>query len=197
MVAQWSIPDMWSGAPPPEHVRGSQDQLIWFSAGPNMVARMDRHRALPVLLAAAIVVLAACSASSAQPASGSTSTGTAEPGSAAPAPDGTTRTSDGGQVTVVVDWAGPAAGAVFDVTLDTHSVDLDGLDLADAILRNDRGDALTAEPWAAPKGGHHREGALTFRGDAASFFGGAEWVELVLTGVGDLAERTLRWEVTS
>lgn len=157
---------------------------------------MDRHRALPVLLSAAILVLAACS-SSAPSASGSASTGTAEPGSAAPAPDGTTRTSDGGQVTVVVDWAGPAAGAVFDVTLDTHSVDLDGLDLADAILRNDRGDVLTAAPWAAPKGGHHREGALTFRGDVASFFARAEWVELVFTGVGDVAERTLRWEVTA
>ncbi len=35
------------------------------------------------------------------------------------------QTSDGGQVTVVVDWSGPAGGAVFDVTLDTHSVDLD------------------------------------------------------------------------
>lgn len=98
-------------------------------------------------------------------------------------------------MTVVVAWAGPAAGAVFDVTLDTHSVDLDALDLSDAILQNDRGEALSAEAWAAPKGGHHREGRLTFRGDTASFFTGARWVELVLIGVGDLAERTLRWEV--
>ena len=100
-------------------------------------------------------------------------------------------------MTVVVDWEGPADGAVFDVKLDTHSVDLDALDLADAILRNDRGDTLSAQPWAAPKGGHHREGALTFEGNTASFFTGAKWVELVLSGVGDLAERTLRWEVTA
>ena len=100
-------------------------------------------------------------------------------------------------MTVVVDWAGAAAGAVFDVKLDTHSVDLDALDLSDAILRNDRGEALSAEPWAAPKGGHHREGALTFSGDSAPFFKGAKWVELVLSGVGDLAQRTLRWEVTA
>lgn len=106
-----------------------------------------------------------------------------------------TQTSDGGQVTVVVDWGGPAAGAVFDVKLDTHSVDLDALDLSNAILRNDRGETLSAQPWAASKGGHHREGALTFGGDAGSFFAGAKWVELVLSGVGGLAERTLRWEV--
>ncbi|MEW5990400.1 MAG: hypothetical protein AB1736_03525 [Chloroflexota bacterium] len=100
-------------------------------------------------------------------------------------------------MTVVVDWAGPGESAVFDVTLDTHSVDLDALDLSDAILRNDRGETLSAEPWPAPKGGHHRAGALTFRGDTTAFFTGANWVELVLSGVGDLAERTLRWEVTT
>ncbi len=105
------------------------------------------------------------------------------------------QTSDGGQVTVVVDWSGPAGGAVFNVTLDTHSVDLDALDLADASLRNDRDETLKARPWAAPKGGHHREGALTFDGDPSALFAGARWVELVLTGVGDLPERTLRWEL--
>ncbi len=106
-----------------------------------------------------------------------------------------TQTSDGGQVTAVVDWAGPVGGAVFDVTLDTHSVDLDALDLSDAILRNDRSETLTSQPWAAPKGGHHREGTLTFEGDSSPFLAGAKWVELVLTGVGDLPERTLRWEL--
>jgi len=74
---------------------------------------------------------------------------------------------------------------------------LDALDLTDAILRNDRGESLTARPWAAPKGGHHREGALAFDGDAEAFLAGANWLELVLLGVGDLPERTLRWEVGS
>jgi hypothetical protein len=107
------------------------------------------------------------------------------------------RTSEGGQVTVVATWNGPLAGAVIDVQLDTHSVDLDALDLADSVLRNDRGETLRALPWAAPKGGHHREGALTFSGDASSFFSGANWMELTLTGVGDLPARTLRWEIGS
>ena len=157
---------------------------------------MDRYRALIALLVTTIVLLAACSPST-PPASGSTPYESSAPSTSAAADIGTTQTSDGGQVTVVVDWAGPAEGAVFDVKLDTHSVDLDALDLADAVLRNDRGEALSAQPWAAPKGGHHREGALTFEGDTASFFLGARWVELVLSGVGDLAERTLRWKVTA
>lgn len=150
---------------------------------------MDGRRTLPGLLAAMIVLLAACS-SSTPPASGT-------PSSPASATGQMTQTSDGGQVTVVVDWAGAGVGAVFDVTLDTHSVDLDVLDLSDAILRNDRGETMSAQPWAAPKGGHHREGALTFEGDAAPFFAGATWVELVIPDVGDLPERTLRWEVGS
>lgn len=125
--------------------------------------------------------------------------------SGAPAPSGSstspsaggTQTSEGGQVTVETAWSGPAAGATFDIKLDTHSVDLDALDLSNAVLRNDREETLAARPWAAPKGGHHREGTLTFDGDASSFFAGAKWIELTLAGVGDIPERTLRWEIGS
>lgn len=156
---------------------------------------MHRPRAIGGFLSATIVLLAACSSS--PPSAAGTLPSGAPPGSSVPASGGTTQTSEGGQVTVVVDWAGPAGGAVFDVTLDTHSIDLDALDLADAILRNDRGEALSAQPWAAPRGGHHREGALTFVGDTAAFFAGARWVELALPGVGDLAERRLRWEIAA
>jgi hypothetical protein len=98
-------------------------------------------------------------------------------------------------VTVSATWPGPSAGAVFEIALNTHSVDLDSLDLADAVLRNDRGDTLTAQPWSAPAGGHHRAGTLSFDGDSASFFASTRWIELVLPGIGDLPERVLRWEI--
>ena len=147
-------------------------------------------RTLAAVILPLTLLISACS--SASSAASAPASSPSEP--ASPASD-STRTSEGGQVTAVVDWTGPDAGAVFEVTLDTHSVDLDALDLSDAVLRNDRGETLSAQPWAAPKGGHHREGALTFEGDAAPFFDGATWVELVLTGVGDIPERTLRWEI--
>ena len=92
-------------------------------------------------------------------------------------------------------WTGPTAGAVFEVKLDTHAVDLDALDLSNAIVRNDRGETLAARPWAAPKGGHHREGSLTFDGDVSSFLKGTKSIELVLNGVGDIPERTLLWQI--
>ena len=81
------------------------------------------------------------------------------------------------------------------MALDTHSVGLDSLNLADAVLRNDRGETLSAGSWAAPAGDHHRAGTLTFDGNPASFFASARWIELVLTGIGDQPERVLRWEI--
>jgi ABC-type transport system substrate-binding protein len=157
--------------------------------------RYSRTLLIGLIVAAALAACSSGASSSGIPAvSGSSEpavSGSSEPAASA------TQTSEGGQVTVVATWTGPAAGAVIDVALDTHSVDLDALVLADATLRNDRGETLTARPWAAPKGGHHREGALTFDGNAPEFFAGARWMELVLVGVGDLPERTLRWEVGS
>lgn len=142
-----------------------------------------------------ILLISACSAQGSTPTSPAAPA--SSPGESASTASESTRTSEGGQVTAVVDWAGPDEGAVFEVTLDTHSVDLDSLDLSDAVLRNDRSESMSAQPWAAPKGGHHREGALTFAGDAAPFFDGAKWIELVLKGIGDVPERTLRWEIGS
>lgn len=152
---------------------------------------MNRHTRTVLIGLVLAVILAACGSST------SPSGSPAASGSSEPVPASATQRSEGGQVTVVATWTGPAAGALIDIALDTHSVDLDELDLADATLRNDRGETLTARPWAAPKGGHHREGALTFDGNAPKFFTGAKWMELVLAGVGDLPERTLRWEVGS
>ena len=151
------------------------------------VSAMKRSRAVPGLVALA-VALSACSPS----VGGSSPVGTGSNQTS-----GSIQTSEGGQVTAMVRWAGPSAGAVFDVKLDTHSIDLDALDLANAVLRNDRGDTMTARQWAAAMGGHHREGTLTFDGDSTAFFAGAKWIELVMTGVGDLPERTLRWEIGS
>lgn len=150
---------------------------------------MNKHAILASLLAIPLAV-AACSGMAGAPEPASS--GTASSSSA-----GATQTSEGGQVTVVASWSGPAAGAAFDVKLDTHSVDLDALDLSNAVLRNDRGETLAARQWAAAKGGHHREGTLTFDGDASSFLAGAKWIDLTLAGVGDIPERTLRWALGS
>ena len=154
------------------------------------------HRSLLLATVLAVMpIVAACGAATTPSASGAPLP-SPDVGSPATADaSGLTQTSEGGQVTVVATWVGAPADTTFDIQLDTHSVDLDALSLADATLRNDRGETLAAQPWAAPKGGHHREGALTFDGDASRFLAGARWIELVFVGVGDLPERMLRWEI--
>jgi len=78
-------------------------------------------------------------------------------------PAGATQTSEGGQVTIKVTWAGPTSGLVFRVAMDTHSVDLDQYDLSTlAKLRTGQAAGVGPSAWTAPKGGHHREGTLTF-----------------------------------
>ncbi len=153
---------------------------------------MTRHARTALIGLFAMTVVGACG--STVPPSVTAQASAAASASKQPA-GSATQTNDDGEVTVIATWSGPAAGAEINVTLDTHSVDLDGLDLANAIMRNDRGDSLAAGSWTAPKGGHHREGALTFDGDASSFLAGTAWVELVLIGIGDVPERTLRWDV--
>jgi hypothetical protein len=55
-----------------------------------------------------------------------------------------------------------AAGGVFDVVLDSHSVDLD-LDIAQNAALTVGGETWTDPTWAgSAPGGHHREGTLTF-----------------------------------
>jgi hypothetical protein len=146
-------------------------------------------------LAAIVISVLAVGCGSAVGSPQADGTAAAAVGSAAPSEPAATQRSEGGDVTVDATWTGPAAGAAFAIKLDTHSVDLDALDLADAVLRNDLGATLAARPWDAPKGGHHREGVLDFDGDAAGFFRNARWIELVISGVGGVPERVLRWDV--
>jgi hypothetical protein len=163
--------------------------LTLLSAISPKVNRMNvptRALLVPVTLVALVSACGSGSASVSPPTSGATESASwgAE-----------SQVSDGGGVTVKATWAGPTAGATFEVALDTHSGNLDALTLADARLRNDRGEQLAATGWDAPNGGHHRAGTLSFAGNPAPFFAGARWVELVVRGVGDLPERLLRWDL--
>ena len=115
-----------------------------------------------------------------------------------PAVAGSTQTSEGSQVTVKVTWAGPARGLVFRVAMDTHAVDLDQYDLRTlAVLRTGQGAAVRPSAWDAPKGGHHREGKLTFPAQGPDGKGllGQDVQEIMLTirEVAGVPERTFRW----
>jgi hypothetical protein len=110
---------------------------------------------------------------------------------------GMTRTVEGGSVTVAATWEGLAADPVFDITMDTHSVNLDDFDLSKlAVLRVDGVEVQPIE-WDAATGGHHREGTLTFSATApdGSLLIGPETatIELVVRDVAGVPERIFQW----
>lgn len=101
--------------------------------------------------------------------------------------------SDAGAVTIAVSWVAtdpPAARVV----MDTHSVDLDGFDLKTlARVRLDGGTWTAPSSWDAPKGGHHREGTLTFGSLDRRAVDTAALIELEVRDVA-APSRILRWE---
>ena len=99
-------------------------------------------------------------------------------------------------VSVDVVWQGADAGPIFSVAMDTHSVDLDGVDLMQtAVLRTAGGLEVQPIEWQAPTGGHHRSGVLTFPPvlDDGSLVPGDGTFELVIRDVGGVPERTFAW----
>ncbi|MBI3964990.1 MAG: hypothetical protein HY329_05080 [Chloroflexi bacterium] len=113
-------------------------------------------------------------------------------------PPDTSQSSEAGQVQVVVTRQTDAATPTFEVTLDTHSVDLDGVDLGQlAVLRTGTGAEVRPTTWDAPNGGHHRKGHLSFPATTADgksvIDEGMRSVELVIRDVAGVAERSFRW----
>lgn len=149
----------------------------------------------PVVLLVSTAALAAACGGATQGASGPSQDGsTATAASATPAQATADQANDGGGVTVKATWAGTGDGLRFVVAMETHSVDLDGLDLRSATLRNDRGEARTGPTWDAPKGGHHRSGTLAFDGDVQTFLAGTTWIELIVPDIAGIPTRVLRWQ---
>lgn len=99
---------------------------------------------------------------------------------------------EAGSVTIVAAWSDGASS--LRVAMDTHSVDLDGFDLKElARVRIDGGPWIAPSAWAAPAGGHHRSGTLTFAALDAGALGAARVVELEIRDVA-VPSHLLRWE---
>lgn len=84
----------------------------------------------------------------------------------------------------------------FEVTLDTHSIDL-SMDLtALATLMTDTGQSVQATLWDAPQGGHHVSGTLSFPAsiDGKPILDNAVKLTLIIKDV-DAPERTFAWDL--
>lgn len=90
----------------------------------------------------------------------------------------------------------PADTLEFDISLNTHSVDL-SMDLA-VLSTLTAGTSVSIQPvsWEGPRGGHHVQGKLTFPAmqDGRSILEGASKLTLTITGV-DAPSRIFEWEL--
>ena len=108
-----------------------------------------------------------------------------------------TRLDEQGMVTVEVtplNLGMPGDTLVFEVSMNTHSVDL-SMDLAQlAALTTDTGQAVQASFWEAPRGGHHVSGKLIFPAamNGMPVLDGATKVSLEIREV-DASLRTFEW----
>lgn len=111
--------------------------------------------------------------------------------------NGRVQTNSGGAVTIEVEWGGVKNSAlVFEVAMNTHSVDLDQVDLGKlAVLRDPEKKEYPPASWRAEAGGHHRSGLLTFPTPDSLGQGKAEYVELVIREVAGIKERVLKWNL--
>ncbi len=158
------------------------------------------RQSLPVvvLLGAALLVLAACGGGPATVSAVPTAPPTTEPSNADVAPPPmtfSTQFHEGGRVSVAVtplDLSGTAETFSFQISMDTHSVDL-GYDLSQlATLRTDQGAAVQAIRWDGPVGGHHVNGTLYF---PAVNLEEAQWVQVVIRQVAGVPERVFHWNL--
>jgi hypothetical protein len=112
--------------------------------------------------------------------------------------DGVPLVDEQGAVTVEItplNLDTPGETLDFQISLDTHSVDL-SMDLAAlATLTTNKGVTVPALAWDAPLGGHHVSGTLSFpaEADGTSVLDGAGTITLRLVEV-DAAERVFIWE---
>ncbi len=111
--------------------------------------------------------------------------------------NGLVQSNTGGSVTIDVEWIKAEGDSlVFNVAMNTHSVDLDQYDLGElAVLRDDTGTEYHPVSWDSAPGGHHRMGILTFPIPDSLSQGKANYVEIMIRDVASIEGRVLKWEL--
>lgn len=104
-----------------------------------------------------------------------------------------TQTNDEGGVSVAVTPKNLSEG-IFEVGLNTHSVDLD-IDLTkNSVIIDEKGKEYTAISWEGDgSGGHHRQGFLRF----GPVLGANKTIELKMREIGGIKERSFKWLIHS
>ena len=111
------------------------------------------------------------------------------------AASGLTRTHSGGGVTVKATYLNPhSPGDVrFQVSLETHSVDLDEYDLKDlSLLRDETGKTYQSTRVDNKGSGHRGQITVIFPKVSPE----TRWLELVIKDIAGVKERSFRWDLS-
>lgn len=104
-----------------------------------------------------------------------------------------TKTDDQADVSVAItpiDLSAQSAQWKFDITLNTHSIELDQDLVKSSLLFDDQGRQYDAISWEGSRGGHHVKGILTF----VSLVSPTASVELKIQGIAGVA-RSFVWQL--
>ncbi len=158
--------------------------------------RFIRSAVLAVSILMVVIIVGGCS-SRFEPAKGKGANPPSSSGSSHEPANGLVQSDTGGSVTIDVEGIKEEDGTIiFDVAMNTHSVDLDTYDLGKlAILRDDAGGEYRPISWDSAPGGHHRRGRLGFSAPGSLSQGKATYLELVIQDVAEVKERVFRWEL--
>ena len=154
-------------------------------------------RTILFLLPILVLILSACSGTAAKTAIAPAS---ANSNSAESSTNLLERSDKQGAVTVTVtpiNLKAPVDALDFNVSLQTHSVDL-SMDVASlSTLKTDTGISVKGASWDGQKGGHHVTGKLSFpvSQDGKPVLQGAKTVTVTIQNI-DAPERTFTWDVT-
>lgn len=86
----------------------------------------------------------------------------------------------------------PNGQSQFEISLTTHSVELDDDLTKQAFLYDDQSHFIKPVSWdGSEPGGHHRDGVLTF----GPFELPTKYVELKIKDIGDAPQRVFRWSL--
>ena len=149
------------------------------------------------ILVAAVVITGCTTGFTAQGKDGVLAAPLSSPSKRVPT-NGPVQSNNGGAVNIDVKWLSVENDKlVFDVSMNTHSVNLDQYDLGKlAILRDELGNEYVPVSWNSAPGGHHRKGTLTFAFPEALSQGKTKYLELIIHDVAGVGERVLKWELS-
>lgn len=150
----------------------------------------------PILIIALLIT--GCSVGFSRPDTGKIYASPPSPPTNANLPtNGLVQSTNSKAVTIEVKWLGLRESVLaFDVSMNTHSVDLDSYDLGKlTVLKDDAGNEYRPVDWDSAPGSHHRSGTLAFPVPDSISQGKAQYLKMLIRNVDGVKEQVLKWQL--